>query len=211
MNKPFLARLTLAAALATTLGGLPAAHAQDVLASEVVIPGVGAAKLVRVQVEVVSVDAANRVLTLRGPRGRSFSLEVGPEVQRFGEVKPGDWLQLAYYEALAVELKKGGDGIRERTEAVSAASAPAGSAPGAGAYKVITATTDVWSIDTKKQTVHIRGPRGHIVEVKVRDAKKLKSVKVGDQVEVTYVVGGAIQLEPIPAPVTTAQPKPAKK
>ena len=208
--KLIIHRLTKATALAICLTGIPMAQAQDVAVDAVVVPGTAAAELVRVQVRVLAVDEANRVLTLQGPKGRSFSLEVDPAVKRFGEIKPGDWLQVSYYEAVAIDVKKGGDGIRERTESVTAASAPAGSAPAGAVMRQVTVTSDVWAIDAKKHTVHVRGPRGHIVEIKVRDPKRLKGLKVGDQVVLTYVVGGAIQLEPIPAPITTAKPKPVK-
>lgn len=202
--------LALATAFAASLTGLPTAHAQDVAVDTMVVPGTAAAQLVRAQVQVLAVDLANRVLTLKGPSGRSFSLEVDPAVQRFGEVKPGDWIQISYYEAVAVKVTKGGDGIRERIESEGAASAPAGSAPTGAAMRQVTIISDIWAISTKKHTVHVRGPRGHIVEIKVRDPKRLKGLKVGDQVELTYVVGGAVQLEPIPAPITTAKPKPVK-
>jgi len=64
----------------------------------------------------------------------------------------------------------------------------------------VTVVSDVWSIDNAKQTVHVRGPRGHVVEVKVRDPALLQDVSVGDQVEVSYAVGGIVRLEPVAAP-----------
>ncbi len=63
----------------------------------------------------------------------------------------------------------------------------------------VTIIADVIAVDSKKQTVTLRGP-SRVVDLKVRDPNQLKLVKVGDQVEATYTEAMAIAVEPAPKP-----------
>jgi hypothetical protein len=54
---------------------------------------------------------------------------------------------------------------------------------------------NVVAVDPKKQTVRLRGPE-RTVDLKVRDPNQLKLMKVGDQVEATYIEATAISVEP---------------
>src|SRR5262245_5164228 len=76
-------------------------------------PGKGAtANVVRISASVEAIDPATRTLTLKGPRGNVVDLVAGPEVKNFGQIKVGDSVVVRYVQALSLELKKGGAGIR---------------------------------------------------------------------------------------------------
>jgi len=92
----------------------------------------------------------------------------------------------------------GGAGIRERVESESAARAPAGGKPGAAAVRRVTVVADVVAVNTRAQTVTLRGPE-HTVDLRVRDPNQLKLVKVGDQVQATFTDAVAISVEPAPS------------
>ena len=62
------------------------------------------ASVVRITASVEGVDAANRTMTLKGPRGRVVTLPVGPEVQNLDQIKAGDIVVVRYLEALALDL-----------------------------------------------------------------------------------------------------------
>ena len=163
-------------------------------------PGKGAtASVVRISASVEAIDPATRTLTLKGPRGNVVDLVVGPEVKRFDQIKVGDSVVVRYVQALGLELKKGGGGIRERKEKTDAAKTPAGKPPAVGVARQVTVTADVVAVNAKTQTITLKGPK-RTVELKLRDPEQFKLVKVGDQVEATYVEAAAVSVEPAPAP-----------
>jgi len=168
-------------------------------------PGKGTAERVaKITAEVQAVDAANRTVTLKGPKGKIVTLPVGPEVKNFDQIKAGDFVVVRYYEALTLELKKGGTAMRERTERDVADKAKPGERPAAAEARQVQIVADVIAVDPKTQTVTLRGPN-RVVDLKVRDPKQFKLVKVGDQVEATYTEAAAISVEP------AKQPAAAKK
>lgn len=139
--------------------------------------------------EISSVDVANRVVSIKGPRGNIAEMKVDPAVENLDKVKAGDRVRISYRVALALALMKGGDGIRERVET------EAGSKAGTSATKRITIVANVESVDTKRGIATLRGPEGNFVDVKVRDPKLLHDVKAGDQVvaSVTETVALGVQ------------------
>ena len=192
--------------LAGALVGSPHAQQPSTDAATVTAkaPGKAAAmNVVVVKGKVEAIDAATRTVTVRGPQGNTVEIPAGPEVKNFDRIRVGDIVALRYVEALALELKKGGAGVRERTETTAQDRAKPGEMPAVAAGREVKVTADVTAIDAKKQLVTLRGPQ-RTVDVKVRDPEKLKAVKVGDQVEVTYTEAVALSVEP-------AAPAPAKK
>jgi hypothetical protein len=191
--------LALSVALAF---GAPAALAQApsgaaaVKASE---PGkVSLAEVVQVAATVQAIDKAKRLVTLKGPEGNTFTVQAGPEVRNFSQIKVGDQVVARYVEALTLELKKGSGGIRERVEREDAVAAKPGERPGVAAGRQITAVADVVAVNAAKQTIRLRGVE-RTIDLKVRDPKQLALVKVGDQVEATFTEAVALSVEPAPA------------
>jgi hypothetical protein len=159
-------------------------------------PGmVAAGDTVTITAKVVGIDAAKRVVTLQGPQGNLFQVVAGPEVRNFDQIKVGNDLVVTHTESLVVDLKKGGDGIRERREIVAADRAPAGAAPGAAIGGQVQVVADVIAINPRAQTVTLRGVK-HVVEMRVKDPEQLKLIKVGDQVEATYTSAVAVAITP---------------
>jgi hypothetical protein len=74
-----------------------------------------------------------------------------------------------------------------------------GQQPAAGAARQVHVVADVIAVDPKSQVVTLRGP-SRVVELKVRDPKQFKLVKVGDQVEATFTEALAVSVEPAPKP-----------
>jgi len=193
--KPTLGILLVSAAFAVTPGFAqqPSAEAAGVAATA---PGKGAAaSVVTVSAAVEAIDKDNRAVTLKGPQGNLFRVVAGPEVKNFDRIKVGDQVVVSHVEAISIELKKGGAGIRERVESESVARAARGAQPGAAAVQRVTVVADVVAVNTRAQTVTLRGPE-HTVDLRVRDPKQFKLVKVGDQVQATYTDAVAIAVEP---------------
>jgi hypothetical protein len=196
MRKLLLSAALLAAASVPALAQKPDAAGAAVTTTT---PGKGTiTNMAKITASVEAIDTAARTVTLKGPRGNVVTLAVGPEVKNFAQVKVGDMVVVRYAQALTLELKKGGGGIRERSEREGSAVAQPGERPGAAAGRQITVIADVTAVDRKKMIVTLRGPK-QTVDLKVRDPEQLKLVKVGDQVEATYQEAVAVSVEPAKA------------
>ena len=187
-------RLATAAALA--LAVVAPVHSQQPKAAgkQVTIEGVGVMELTRVTASIEAVDLNNRIVTLRGPRGNVFAVLVGPQVKNLPQVKAGDMLEIDHYESVAIEVKKT-EGVPTLTETGLAVKAAPGERPGALALRKVRVVTNVLGINTVSQSVLVRGPLGHLTEVKIRDPKVLSSLKSGGQIDLTYVEGVAIAVK----------------
>lgn len=125
-------------------------------------------------------------------------LPAGDEVKNFDQIRIGDLVTLTYVQALVVELKAvENNGIRERRESSSQTSAPLGSKPSGTIEQTVTVIANVVAINPKAQTVTLRGAK-RTIEVGVQDPELLKKVKVGNQVEATYVEGIALSVVAAP-------------
>lgn len=143
---------------------------------------------------VEAVDLANRVVTIKGSKGRTVDLRVGEEAKNLGQVKVGDKVVAKYYESIAFRLKKPGEAEGVTAEQAVGAAKP-GELPAAVIANQVTVTATVEDISPKKTYVTLKGPGGKTVDVKVRDPKNLEKVKVGDQVVITYTEAFAIALD----------------
>lgn len=155
--------------------------------------GLGVANAVELQGVVTSIDAANRMIEIKGGTGREYLVEVGSDVKNFGQIKVNDIVTVSMLEAVALELKKSSSSFREKTEKTEVTKAPAGSKPEAQILRRVTVVADIIAIDLAKQQVSLRGPK-RIIDLVVADTTKLASLKVGDQVEATYATGVAVSV-----------------
>lgn len=150
-----------------------------------------------VSAKVVAIDRDKRLVTLQGPLGNPFRVVAGKEVRNFDQIKVGDELVVTHAEALTLELKKGGDGIRERVESQGAARTPAGGKPGMAEVNRVSILANVVALNTRTQTVTLRGV-DYTVDLRVPDKNQFKLIKVGDQVQATYTDAVAVSMEPAP-------------
>ena len=137
----------------------------------------------------------NRIVTLKTASGKIVEVVCGPEVKNFDQLKVGGKVNVEYVEALSLELKKGGGGVRGETEKTTGARAAAGAKPGAAAGRQVTVLADVVGVDSKTHMVTLRGPRG-LVDLHVKDPEQLKNIKKGDQIEAVYTEAVAVGVEP---------------
>ncbi len=126
--------------------------------------------------------------------GNLKSIHVGPEVQRFGELKVGDKVTMRYTEAIVAEIKRAGEATtpgKEETKVVRGT----GPRPGGTATNKMTTTVTVLAIDGKAPAVTVKTEDGRTVSFRVADASNLEGVKVGDRVQITYTEALAISVE----------------
>jgi Cu/Ag efflux protein CusF len=70
-------------------------------------PGATVASKVTILADVIAVNHKDRVITLRGPRGRMVDLKV-QDPEQLKRVKPGDQVEAVYTEALAIAVEPAG-------------------------------------------------------------------------------------------------------
>ena len=142
-------------------------------------------KAIELQGKVLAIDKAKREVTVKGCSGAETTFIVGDEVKNFGRLKVGDLVMLNYVSALGLELKKDGKALRERVESEQSES-QAVNQPGMSKGRTVKITADVMAVDLEKNSLTLRGPK-RTVDMVVEDPALLKEVKVGDQMEVTYM------------------------
>ena len=197
MNK--LATLITVVVAGISLGALAQAPAAGGGTMTATAPGKGvAANVVEITASVQAVNKADRTVTIKGPRGHVQTVEAGPEVKNFDQIKVGDMVALRYVEALSLELKKEGKAPVARTDSAMGATAKPGEKPAAGVGRQIHVVANVVAVDAATQTVTLKGLK-QSAELKVRDPEQFKLVKVGDQVEATYTEAVALSVEPVAA------------
>ena len=151
----------------------------------------GAMQLERVTVRVEAVDQKNRIVTLKGSSGNVYSLPVGNEVRNLPQLKVGDLVDIDHYEAVAVDVKKT-DALPSVTVTTDTARAKQGEKPAGAVLRKIRIVTDVVGVNKDNQSILIRGPLGHLTQVKVRDPKLITDLQAGGQVDLTYYEGIAV-------------------
>ncbi|RDI97594.1 hypothetical protein DVT68_14965 [Dyella solisilvae] len=203
MTKPHVSPLSLlAAALAVALALPMASQAQEVAHSSTVHTTAGelARQEKTLTATVVSIDHDKRLITLRGPSGHEETIEAGPEVKNFDQIKPGDQVSAHFQAALALQILPADGHHQLGTEVEGGTTtAPKGSTPGMTTGHSITVTTKLTALDLKNHTVTLTGEDGHERVIEVKDPERqaqLNRLKVGDLVSITYVEALAITVTP---------------
>ncbi len=156
-------------------------------------PGkVGEADAIQIQGKVKAINKKTREVTLVGPQGNQLVIPAGEDVKNFNQIRVGDLVTLTYVQALVLELKAvQNNGIRERVESENKVAAKPGEKPAGMIEKTVRIVANVVAVNPKAQTVTLRGPK-RTVEVAVKDPAMLKDVKVGNQVEATFIEAVAL-------------------
>jgi hypothetical protein len=192
--------LIAAAAAAPVLAQAPSPSGGVAVMSE---PGKAAAvSAVELSAQVTAIDKATRTLTLKGPQGNAVDLVAGTEVKNFDQIKVGDLVVARYVEALTLELRKTRSAGGQPVVREEAAKAKLGERPAVAGMREATLLADVVAVDPVKSTIALKGPKGKVVTLNVKNPEQFKVVKVGDQVEVTYTEALALSVEAAPAPAT---------
>jgi len=163
--------------------------------------GRGEAKTTTVRGTVAAVDKDNHSVTLKGPKGKTVTLDV-KDPAKLDAINVGDPVVARYTEAIAFQIKPAGTAAAGTTTKESQVSSKPGETPAGAVGREVTVTAPITAIDKKANTVTITGPEGNSATVKAKDPKNLDRIKVGDMVEITYAQALAVSLD--------KQAKPAK-
>jgi len=157
-------------------------------------PSLEESNLVTVTAKVEKIDLAQRLVTLKGPEGKEFTVKVDPAVKNLPQVKVGDDLTVKYYQSLLVRVEEPGQAQEGVKHYETVATAQPGQKPAGLAVNSVTVNTTIDAIDKAAETVTLKGPRGNTQVVKVRDPANLEKVSVGDHVIITYTEALAVHV-----------------
>ncbi len=180
------------AAVAGLAAGVNTARAADPVSVD---------KLQTISATVEAIDLKTRMVTLRGPEGRTETIEVPPEARNLAQVKVGDKLVVKYYQSVGASLKPKAYAATtsgNADAAVAGARAAPGAKPAGAVGGTVSATVTIDSVDQKTNTVTFKGPEGMLRNVQVQDPaaqKFVATLKKGDLVELTYTEALAVSVE----------------
>jgi hypothetical protein len=137
--------------------------------------------------EIVSFDAATRKIVIRGPLGGRIDGVVSADVKDLSLIQPGAMVSATYYQAIAASVRRKGEAQPLFGAADAAARAQPEMAPEALASTSKALT--VVSVDRANHMVVFQDAEGTLLPIDVLRPEfqaKLKDLKPGDQVDVTY-------------------------
>lgn len=177
--------LTKAIALATVLSAASfSAVAADIPLSAVV-------EADQVTTKVLAVDAAKHQVVLEGAEGRQVHVQLTDKAKNLGNLKVGDQVKIEVTRSVAAyldtDVDKGLPGSIEHTGEIRATKDNPN--PGGEAFRQVQVQLKITAIDLKKNQVTFENPAGQSKTVNVERPevqKKLKDLKVGQSVVVTY-------------------------
>ena len=172
-------------ALTMSFSPLYAAGAEPVIEEKVKVEE---AAVSTIEATVEAVDHETRMVTLKGPDGKSVTIEVQDYVKNFAQVEVGDVLSIDFIESIEIQVFAPGVIQPGATVAVAEAKAKPGQKPGVVAVQEVAVATTIVAIDKDTQMVTLKGANGETKTVKARNPENLAKVKVGDNVLITYSV-----------------------
>jgi len=155
--------------------------------------------------EVIAVDPATRLITLKEPNEEPQTYALGEEVRNLDQVKAGDRVKVTYYEASSLRVLPPGEVVNDDVATVQR-SAP-GEKPAGIAARKKTMTTTVASVFPGSREVVTRDSKERLTTWKIREGKNMDEIHSGDRVQLTFTSALAISVSA--APPTTAPATPA--
>jgi hypothetical protein len=160
-------------------------------------PGATVTQETKLTADVVKIDHKKRIAVLAGPDGNTLEIHVKPDIKNLDRVKVGDKLNITYTQTVSIHVRSAKEGTS--TQAASASTenkVNEGGMPGRTEVNKLEFIAKVISLDQKKRLVTLKGPEGNEQTYEVdKSVKKLKNVKVGDEVvvNITETTAGIVE------------------
>jgi len=142
--------------------------------------------------KVEAIETQSRTLTLKKKDGTFTTLVVPEAYERFTGIKVGDTVTARYYDNVVFRKLNPGE---KPTDSTAGAVIPTpGTRPVGTAATQRTITTKITAIDEKIPSITFTGPNNWVYSSKVRDKDVLKTVKVGDLVNITWTEALSVEV-----------------
>jgi Cu/Ag efflux protein CusF len=150
---------------------------------------------VTLKATIVAIDHDTRIVSFKDDKGNFEDVYVGPEVQRFNELKVGDKVTFKYQESVVVQVRKPGEPGMPSGEQPAAVVRNATAKPSGSITEQQTANVTVQSVDEKAGAITVTTEDGRSMSYMVKDKGNLKGVKPGDKISITYTTALMISVE----------------
>jgi hypothetical protein len=132
------------------------------------------ARIVRAVVTIEAIDKAAQTVTVKGPRGKTFTARV-KDPSRLDKVGIGNTVVMTFTEATAVSLKPV---VETRTDSVQ-----------------VNYTGTIMDIDSTSREMTLLGSNGHMATFYVdKSVQRFNEAKVGDKVSLDYYIGVSAEI-----------------
>jgi hypothetical protein len=158
------------------------------------VPGGEFIETTRLEATVTAIDSTRRKITLVTRKGEKFTVNPGPEVENFDQIRVGDQLKVSFTEEITVRMAKPGEKPEDGGEA-EFDFAPRGSKPGIMTSETYQAVATVTDIDLKKRKATLRFQDGTTKKFDVRKDVDLTRHKAGEKVIIRGKETFSIQIE----------------
>ena len=140
--------------------------------------------------EVVAIDPANRLVTLKSPTGQTTALEARNE-QDLEPLKVGDHVLMRYFEGAQIGKYKQGEMVPSFSLKQGIITAKLGG-PSAKKHALV---LTVENVDVAEQEITLRGSDGSLETIMVANPEYLRHIKAGDRVGISHAQALALSLE----------------
>jgi hypothetical protein len=189
----------LAAAMAVTADQAPASAdaSKSAAAPSTKPPALVKESLHHMTATVSAINMDTREVTLKGKEGKERTIKVGPDARNLAQVKVGDQVRVAYYEAITAQMRmhdKPNEGFQTAAGAMRSAQ---GERPAAVAAQSAATTVTIDSVDVPGKSVTFHRTDGGVATIPIRSEEGLKFVKnlkKGDVVDVMYTEALAVDV-----------------
>jgi Cu/Ag efflux protein CusF len=159
--------------------------------------GTIAENVVSTTAEVIAIDHSTRSVALRMSDGSEVAFEAGPQVRNLDQVEAGDSVRVSYLESVVYHLRKPGEASPGVSVEEGILRSRPGEAPAGAVARTMFVTATVRALDPSVPSATLEASNGEQRTLRVRDADRLKGVKVGDLVEFAFTQAVAVELEKI--------------
>jgi len=185
-------------------------------ASQVASPGVdappqgnvlavGAASVIVLHGQIVSVDPDKKLVTLQADNGKQVTVHVY-NPYNLAAAKPGERFVAKFYEIATINELRAGQSPPTPSLTEGIVSAEPGQTPGAAFGSQLQFAVTVDSINKKDKAISIKGPDGVVEVVDVANPESLDQVQVGEQIVVTLTDAVVIGLDKEAAALSNEAP-----
>ena len=161
--------------------------------------------------KVKKVDVTTREVTLVGEDGVETTFKAGPDVKNLAQVKVGDVVSTTLDQSLTLWLLGADQAAPELSVGSDVYRAAPGQKPGGMMTADVSGVATVEAIAADKKSVTLKGPKGNLVKLAVRNPENLDGVTVGTRVGFAYSETLAIGVSPGKAPAKAPAKAPEKK
>jgi outer membrane protein OmpA-like peptidoglycan-associated protein len=145
--------------------------------------------------EVLAIDKADRIVTLRGPNDNEVDIMVSEEARNFDQIKVGDQVRVKYFESVAIYLGDAGT-QPEAGASVAVGRTAEGDKPGAYTVSIVEMSAAIVGIDRNERTLTLKLPDGEVVTRDVDPSVQMfDTLRVGDTIHVRMTEAFAISVE----------------